>query len=172
MKSLVGYPLSGLFGVMTLVDDVADLLAVHDEVDAIRGQSQEGVVDVMQRYSFGLWLSDDARLLQVKVSDAARHRQPAIDVRLPETVPGDEPPAFLYPLLLIPSFRGVVDSQLKSLAFAAQHGATVPHAGDHQLDAVPQQGHGGGGSRVHSRPYRDKTGTIGKRNEEGKNKKQ
>lgn len=33
---------------MTLVDDVADLLAVHDEVDAVCGQSQKGVMDMMQ----------------------------------------------------------------------------------------------------------------------------
>ena len=33
---------------MTLVDDVADLLAVHNEVDAVSGECQEGVVDMMQ----------------------------------------------------------------------------------------------------------------------------
>jgi hypothetical protein len=33
---------------VALVDDITDLLAVHDEVNAICGQRQERVVDVMQ----------------------------------------------------------------------------------------------------------------------------
>lgn len=41
-------PLGCLFGIMTLVNDIADLLTVHDEVDAISGERQEGVVHVMQ----------------------------------------------------------------------------------------------------------------------------
>lgn len=45
---LVRYPLCCLFGIVTLVDDIADLLAVHNEVDAVCGQCQEGVVDVAQ----------------------------------------------------------------------------------------------------------------------------
>lgn len=33
---------------MALVDDIADLLAVHNEVNAICGQCQKGVVDMVQ----------------------------------------------------------------------------------------------------------------------------
>lgn len=33
---------------MALVNDIADLLAVHNEVNAIGGQRQEGVVGVVQ----------------------------------------------------------------------------------------------------------------------------
>ena len=45
---LVRYSLSCLFGVMAQVDDIADLLAIHNKVDAICGQRQERVMDVMQ----------------------------------------------------------------------------------------------------------------------------
>lgn len=45
---LVRYPLSCFFGVVALVNDVADLLAVHNEVNAIGGQCQEGVMDMVQ----------------------------------------------------------------------------------------------------------------------------
>lgn len=54
---------------------------------------------------------------------------------------------WFVPLLLVLPLRSVVDSQLEGLALAAHHGAAVAHAGHHQLDAVPQQGHGGGGAR-------------------------
>lgn len=37
-----------LLGVVTLVDDITNLLAVHDEVDAVCGEGEEGVVDMMQ----------------------------------------------------------------------------------------------------------------------------
>lgn len=37
-----------LGGVVALADGVADLLAVHDEVDAVGGQHQEAVVSVVQ----------------------------------------------------------------------------------------------------------------------------
>lgn len=57
------------------------------------------------RYPLGFRLSDDPRALQVKVSDAARHRQPAVDVRLSETVPGDKTPAPLYPSSTKNGFR-------------------------------------------------------------------
>ena len=33
---------------MALVDDITDLLAVHAEVNSIRCQRQEGIVDVVQ----------------------------------------------------------------------------------------------------------------------------
>lgn len=33
---------------MALVDDIADLLAVHNEVNAVCGQCQERVMDMMQ----------------------------------------------------------------------------------------------------------------------------
>lgn len=33
---------------MTLVDDIADLLAVHNKVNAICGQRQEWVMDIVQ----------------------------------------------------------------------------------------------------------------------------
>lgn len=49
------------------------------------------------RYSLGLWLGDNARVLQVKVSDAACHGQPAVDVWLSQTIPGDKTPTSLYP---------------------------------------------------------------------------
>lgn len=45
---LVRYSLGGFLGVVALVNDIADLLAVHYEVDAIGGQRQEGVVGVVQ----------------------------------------------------------------------------------------------------------------------------
>lgn len=92
---LVRYSLSCFFGVVALVYDVADLLAVHNEVNAIGGQCQEGVMDMvqlkettihavklsktlhlmMQTYSYSLCLgfSDDPHFLQVKVSNTARH---------------------------------------------------------------------------------------------------
>lgn len=92
---LVRYPLSCFFGVVALVNDVADLLAVHNEVNTIGGQCQEGVMDmvqleetrihavklskmlplIMQTYTYSLCLgfSDDPHFFQVKVSDAACH---------------------------------------------------------------------------------------------------
>ncbi len=48
MTHLLRYALRSLFGVVTLVNDVTDLLTVHDEVNAISGESQKGVVYVMQ----------------------------------------------------------------------------------------------------------------------------
>lgn len=36
-----------VFGVAALVDDVADLLTVHNEVDAVGGECEEGVVHVV-----------------------------------------------------------------------------------------------------------------------------
>lgn len=92
---LVWYPLSCFFGVVALINDVADLLAVHNEVNTIGGQCQEGVMDmvqleetrihavklstmlplIMQTYTYSLCLgfSDDPHFLQVKVSDTACH---------------------------------------------------------------------------------------------------
>lgn len=80
---------------MALVNDVADLLAVHNEVNAVGGQCQEGVVDMVQLkettahagkvsktlllikqtyiYSLCLRFSNDPHFLQVKVSDTACH---------------------------------------------------------------------------------------------------
>lgn len=49
----------------------------------------------------------------------------------------------------------MVHSQFQSLALPTQHGAAVPHAAHHQLDAVPQERHGGGGSWVYPRCYED-----------------
>lgn len=40
--------MGGLSRVVALADAVADLLAVHDEVDAVGGQDQEAVVCVVQ----------------------------------------------------------------------------------------------------------------------------
>lgn len=48
MNYLLRYALCGLFRVITLVNDVTDLLTVHDEVDAISGECQKRVMDVMQ----------------------------------------------------------------------------------------------------------------------------
>lgn len=48
MTHLLRYALRSLFRVVTLVNDVTDLLTVHDEVDAISGECQKGVMDVMQ----------------------------------------------------------------------------------------------------------------------------
>lgn len=45
---LLRYSLSRLLRVAALVNDVTDLLAVHYEVDAIRGQCQERVVGMVQ----------------------------------------------------------------------------------------------------------------------------
>lgn len=45
---LVRYSVRCLFGLVTLVDDIADLLAVHNEVNAICGQRQEWVMDMVQ----------------------------------------------------------------------------------------------------------------------------
>ena len=59
------------------------------------------------------------------------------------------------PLFLVLPLRGVVDSQFKSLALPTQHGAAVPHAAHHQLDAVSQKRHRGGGSWVYLRHYKD-----------------
>ena len=49
------------------------------------------------RHPFGFRLSNDPGVLQVKVSDAARHGQPAVNVRLSQTIPGDKTSTFLYP---------------------------------------------------------------------------
>lgn len=120
---LLWYSLGCLSGVVALIDYITNFLAVHNEVNAICGQNQEGVVDMMQLlkkfkiwfiftilhlhdgrqakadppcfclthwYSFGLRLSDDPHVPQVKVSDTACHRQPTVDVGLSQTVPGDE----------------------------------------------------------------------------------
>ncbi len=48
MTHLLRYALCSLFRVVTLVNDVTDLLIVHDEVNAISGKCQKGVVDMMQ----------------------------------------------------------------------------------------------------------------------------
>lgn len=45
---LIRYSLGCFFGVMALVNDIADLLAVHNEVNAIGGQCQKGVMGVVQ----------------------------------------------------------------------------------------------------------------------------
>lgn len=45
---LVRYSLSCLLGVVALVDDIADLLAIHNEVNAISGQRQERVMSMVQ----------------------------------------------------------------------------------------------------------------------------
>lgn len=66
-----------------------------------------------------------------------------------------EPVLSSLPVLLVLPLGGVVDSQFNSLALPTQHGAAVPHAAHHQLDAVPQERHGGGSSRVYPRYYRD-----------------
>lgn len=42
------------------------------------------------RYLLGLRLGDDPHVLQVKVSNAASHRQSAVDIWLSQTVPRDE----------------------------------------------------------------------------------
>lgn len=47
-KYLVRNSLSCLFGVMALVDDIADFLAIHNEVNAVCGQCQECVMDMVQ----------------------------------------------------------------------------------------------------------------------------
>lgn len=59
------------------------------------------------------------------------------------------------PLLLVLPLGRVVHGELQHLALATQHGAAVPHAGDHQLDAVPQQRHRARGPRVDPRSYKD-----------------
>lgn len=66
----------------------------------------------------------------------------------------------LVPLFLIPPVRSVVDSEFKGLALATQHGAAVTHTGHHQLNAVSQQGHSGGGSSIYPRYYREIKGNI------------
>lgn len=45
---LLGDHVGGLGRVVALADEVADLLAVHDEVDAVSGQHQEAVISVVQ----------------------------------------------------------------------------------------------------------------------------
>lgn len=59
--------------------------------------------------------------------------------------------ALFVPLFLVLPLGSVVISEFQGLAFAAKHGAAVADAGHHQLDAVPQQRHGGGGSCVRPR---------------------
>lgn len=49
------------------------------------------------RYTLGLGLSDDPHVLEVKVAYAAGHGQPAVDVRLPQTVPGHKAPTLTNP---------------------------------------------------------------------------
>lgn len=49
------------------------------------------------RYSLGFRLSNDPHILQVKVSYAACHRQPAVDIWLSQTVPGNKTPTLLNP---------------------------------------------------------------------------
>lgn len=48
MTHLLRYTLCSLFRLVTLVNDVTDLLTVHDEVNAISGKCQKGIVDMMQ----------------------------------------------------------------------------------------------------------------------------
>lgn len=48
LTHLFRYALCGLFRVVALVNDVTDLLTVHDEVDAISSECQESIMDVMQ----------------------------------------------------------------------------------------------------------------------------
>lgn len=56
---------------MALVDDITDLLAVHDEVDAVCGQCQERVMDVMQleKNSVNTLLSDVYRQTMTQARD-------------------------------------------------------------------------------------------------------
>lgn len=103
-----------LCGVLTLADDITDLLVTQQEVDAIGGQSQEGVVGVLhlQRrtessgspdflFESGtcigthsepprLRLGNDAAGLQVEVTNAACHGKTPVNVRLTGTVPRHE----------------------------------------------------------------------------------
>lgn len=44
---LLSDDISSLCGVLALADDITDLLVTEQEIDAIGGQSQEGVVGVM-----------------------------------------------------------------------------------------------------------------------------
>lgn len=46
-RYLLSDDISSLSGVLTLVDDITDLLVTQQEVDAVGGQSQEGVVGVL-----------------------------------------------------------------------------------------------------------------------------
>ena len=46
MQGLVGDEARGLAHALKGADDVDDLLVVHDVVDAVRGQDEEGVVTV------------------------------------------------------------------------------------------------------------------------------
>lgn len=48
MSYLVRYSLSCLLRVIALVNDIADLLAIHNEVNAICGQCQERVMGMVQ----------------------------------------------------------------------------------------------------------------------------
>lgn len=137
LKSLLRYALCGLFGVVTLIDDITDLLTVHDEVDAISSESQEGIMDVMQRNSLSLWFCDDACRFEVEIPNAAGHGQSAIDVWLTQTIPCNETSAPAYPLFFILPFRRVIHGEFDGLAFAAHHGTAVPDTAHHQLDPVP-----------------------------------
>lgn len=65
MIYLVRYSLSCLFGVVTLVDDIADLLAVHNEVNAICGQCQERVVGMMQLRKGQAIFNNDSDILKL-----------------------------------------------------------------------------------------------------------
>lgn len=48
LRCLLSDHVGGLSRVVALADEVADLLAVHHEVDAVGGQDQEAVVRVLQ----------------------------------------------------------------------------------------------------------------------------
>lgn len=114
---LLSDDVGGVCGVLALADDVADLLVAQQEVDAVGGQSQEGVVGVLdlqrqtgqQEYhrteprrdapseaaeshveSSRVRFGDDAAGLQVEVADAARHSEAPVDVGLAQAVPRHE----------------------------------------------------------------------------------
>lgn len=77
------------------------------------------------------------------------------------------------PLFLVFPLGSVVDSEFKGLALAAQHGSAVTHTAHYKLNAVPQQGHSGGGSCIHPWYYRDINGNMrgGKCHQKGPNTK-
>lgn len=145
LKSLLRYALCSLFRVVTLVNEVTDLLTVHDEVNAVSGECQKGVVDVVQWNPLSLWFCDDTWRFEVKISNAAGHGQSAIDMRLTQTVPRNTTSSLPYSLFFILSLRRVILSEFEGFSFAAQHGSAVPHTAHHQLDPISQQGHSGRG---------------------------
>ena len=84
--------------IVALVDEVADLLTVHHEVNAICSKDQEAVICMMQLNPFCFWLGYHTTAFKIQISYAPRHCKSTIHMRLSQTVPGNEATALPNPV--------------------------------------------------------------------------